>query len=557
MMKTGSYGRSSSCFRAISLSVLFAFVACSNDDSVTTGNTEHSTGGTPSSENGETPKPVNVSSCGTLDAAQAALLATEKLEHFGNVGLAALTALENSRAGARVLSQGNGNIVEPFVTDSQSDLHDALEKLRNEQLVAKNVESTADGSVTFLLDPSTTCKDDADEENAGALLVPVGTGGASNNEGTTVTADPDCVRQHTEHPTRVRISRIACENGDNVAIELLQDTTQTRLIALNLDGDNADFELNLGAYLLAINEFTSSEEPDDTSDEDSDDSTKVSAAVGMLRGTLVLTGTNQASAKISVTQAIDVTMANDSATRFRIAAGTDVATITADGSAKNIKLVINLGALDWRVKFTNFIEELFGLETLEGAEAEAPVDLHANGLRGKLSLDGTQDVVVAEGLDLGSGPFTALQGTTKLLSVTATNEENGKINATVAGNADNTSKLTLTNGLDVAITYGLEPVMTKLERPANYLSNDTLTVSATSGATVTLNPDTNNEGLLVTTVQLGGLLRVDSGTLTLSSRSWPSDTVTVKTAQCMSRAETSSVGHNDLLDDFTIGTCAP
>ncbi len=520
-------------------------MACSKGDSV---NNQVTNAGT------------QVTTCGNLDMAQATQLATTRLEHLGTVGLAALAGLENSRAAARLLSFGNANVIDPFVDDAQSNLHDSLDKLLNEQLIASNLESTETSGVVFVLKPGTVCK----TSSAPIATIGVGVGGASGTGGapgtggsSAVTLDPDCVSEQTAHPIRIRISRIACDQGDNIAVEVTRDNPGQRLLLAELYAEHAELELDLGAFLLGSYSTTTSsiQQPSGTYVTQTTKKPLVSAATGVLRSSLTLTGSAQASGNVSVAQAIDVTVADDSAARFRLAAGTSVATIAADGAAKTIQLTSQLGSVDLRTQFKYFISDFFGLSTTASADTQQPVDLHLAGLRGSLNFDGTKDTITGDGLDLGGSPATATQAGVALLSVNATNAAQGTIAGTLTGHADDSLGITLANGLSVNIQYGLQSVLSLIENPANYLASDTLKVNAAAGSSMTLWSESTTNDLVVTYSQTGQLLRVDSGNLTFSSLVWPNDTVTTSSNQCLTRTPKSQSGHNDLLDDFTVGAC--
>lgn len=527
------------------------FVACSQVDTVTPGDSYPAT---------------QVAGCGTLDPTQAAQLATVSLEHFGSVALAALAGLENSRAAARLLTFGDGRQLKVFVTDSQSDLHDALVELRDKQLVASNVESTTAASVTFRLNPQTICESDATQ---GSVLSPTPVGGNSSlggaggvggmiaTGGTSSLLDPACVKRQTEHPSRIRVSRIACDQGDNIAIEYLYGSSNERILLAELYAERAEIELNLGGFLRSVTVTTSTSVRDPNGNYTEQTTTKplVSSATGVLRGTLNLTGSNQATGKVSVAEAIDVTTADESATRLRLAPGTDQASITADGTAKTIRVQANVGALDWRARFQDFAESVFGLVTSDNSTQD-PIDMHIAGLRGTLNFDGARDVVTIDGLDHGGAPALATQGARTLVSVTATNTSHGALAVVLSGRADENLGLALASGLAVDIKYGLEPVMSALQNPANYLARDELTFGVADGTTLTLFQQAEMDDLAITSSQTGRLLRVETGTMTVSSSQWPSDTVTVTATQCMARTPTAVTGHNDLLDDFTVGSCS-
>jgi hypothetical protein len=545
-MKNNENGRSFLVAWALWIAAGMTVVACSKGDTVSNGN----------------PAPVlPVTTCGRLDAAQAAQIATKLLDDLGSAGLAALAGMENSRAIARLLSFGSSNVIEPFVGDGQSDLQDALVKLRDEQLIAANVETASGASVTFLLSPQTLCKSSSTPT---MIAVPIGgaggVGGSATTGGSSAYVDTSCVAQEQAHPTRIRISRIACDQGDNVAVELISGTAQERVLQANLYAEHAEGQLDLGAWLRQSYSTTISLSTAPVGSTTPSVTTRtekpvVSSAAGILQGTLTLTSSNQANGSVSVAQAIDITFADESAVRLQLAAGTNVATIVADGAAKTIKVMANAGAFDWRSKFQYFISDFFGLQTSPSATTQNPVDIHVAGLRGSLNFDGTTDTIVADGLDLGGTAATAKQAGVTLLSVDALSAAKSAIAATFTGRADNTLGVALTNGLGVDIHYGLQPVMSVIENPADFLASDTMTVGSTAGSGLTLWRDANTNDLTVTSSQTGTLLRVDSGSLSITSAGWPNDAVSVSPTQCLNRASTSAAGHHDLLDDFTVGTC--
>jgi hypothetical protein len=545
-MKNSENSRSFLATGALWVAAGMTVVACSKGDTVSNGNTAPQ---------------LPVTTCGSLDATQAAQIATSRLDHLGSVGLAALAGLENSRVVARLVSFGNSNVIDPFVDDGQSDLHDALVKLRDEQLIAANVEKNSGASVTFLLSAETQCESSAVPTSP---IVAVGgaggVGGSATTGGSSTYVDTSCVAQEQAHPTRIRISRVACDQGDNVALELISGTAQERVLLANLYAERAEGQLDLGAmlrqsYSTSVSTPTSPVGSTTPSVTTRTEKPVVSSAAGILQGTLTLTSTNQANGSISVAQAIDITFADESAVRLQVAAGTNVATIVGDGGAKTIKVTANGGAFDWRSKFQYFISDFFGLQTSPSATTQNPVDIHVAGLRGSLNFDGNTDTIVAEGLDLGGAVATAKQAGATLLSVDALSAAKGAIAATFTGRADDSLGVALTNGLGVEIHYGLQPVMSMIDNPANFLASDTMTVGSTADSSLTLWRDASTNDLTVATSQTGTLLRVDSGSLSITSSGWPNDTVSVSPTQCLSRTSTSQSGHHDLLDDFTVGAC--
>jgi hypothetical protein len=496
-------------------------VACSNGDTVNSG---------------DSGQPTPVTACGELDVVSAAALAATRLEHFGTVGLAALSGLEGSRAAARLLRFGDDEILDPFVVDAQSSVHDGLVAFRDEHLIASNVESTTDSSVTYLLAAETLCKEDEDE---------------SGNTSTQL--DPDCVQERREHPLRVRISRIACDAGDNLAVEVFRDAARERLALAELYADRAELEIDVGAYLRATS-HRSTEWSDDSEVPTVKVEPLVSSATGTLRGTLTLNGADQAAGKLSVRSPIDVTF-SDSDFRVRIAAGTEVATIEADGAARTVKLVAALGASDWRARFVDFVDGLFNLETTEAGDAQSPVDVHVAGLRGSLDFDGKADMIAVKNLDLGGELAKATQGTNTLLQLDFGNAEHKPVNATLTGKTNDALGLKFLDGLGLQITYGAGPVMSWLVAPANYLAKDVLEISVAPNSNLLLLPEEEDDNLVLSSGQTGALLYLESGTMTMESQEWPADGVSVQSGQCLTRTPQSQPGHHELLDDMIVGAC--
>jgi hypothetical protein len=506
-------------------SALVVFLGCKNDGGL---------GVDPDSAVGGS-VPDSAVPCGELNAAQAATLATARLESFGTSGLGALAGLEHSRSAARLLTFGYQNIIGTFVTQSQSSLHDSLAKFHDEQLVPSNVESVQNGVVTFLLSPQTVC------------------GESEYSDG----SDSTCVKQQTDHPIRLRISRIACDQGDDsVAIELWIDTPGQKLIVAELYRDRAEIEFDLGALLRASNTTSTVSSWTSSGGYVEQTTTKplVSAATGSIHATLVLNDILQATGTLSVSQAIDFTTADDNPTRVRLAAGTNVATLVADGAARTATLTLNVGAFDMRESLAQAVWDYLGMDLLEASD-EDPVDIHIPGLRGEIKL-ASNDVITATQLDLGGGLMTMMQGNLSLLSVNAAGATQAKLAATLSAKSDETVALALPAGLAMAIAYGFEPIMSNLYNPANYLAKDTLSISAPVNTAVTLAPESSyDDPLAITDSGTGTLLLVNSGTLSINSALWPGDNKTVSANQCLSRSGYALTGHNDLLSTMQVAAC--
>jgi len=552
-MENWEIRRSHVALGALWIAASMTLMACSKGDTVNNGNTQPAT---------------PVISCGTLSAADAAQFFSTRLEHFGSVGLAALAGLENSRAAARVLSFGYSHVIDPFVADNQANLHDSLGDFRDDYLIAANVESTTESSVTFLLNPETQCEDSAPagtnirvvsgaggaQGGGGAL----GTGGTLGTGGSSASnIDPSCVAEKKAHPTRVRISRIDCGNGDNVAIEVLYGPQSARMALAELYAERAELEVDLGAFLTnsysVTTTYTSSSSGSST--QTRTEKPIVSSAVGVLHGSMTLTSSNQGNGRISVTNAIDFTTAEEAPTRFQFPAGTDIAVINADGAAKTIQVDVKTDAFDSNVTFRNFIGTFFNLSTTTDAATQQAVALHVPAASGSIKLDGVADRVTLDDIDFAGASATATQAGRTLLAVTAAAANQSAVSAVFTGNSDDSLGVACADGLAININYGLEPVMSVIQGPANYIASDTLSVLAPAGSNLTLWKELASDDLAVSSSGTGELLRVNAGSLTLQSAIWPNDSVTTTSNQCLTCNVISQTGHNDLLDDYVVGAC--
>jgi hypothetical protein len=175
-------------------------------------------------------------------------------------------------------------------------------------------------------------------------------------------------------------------------------------------------------------------------------------------------------------------------------------------------------------------------------------------LKGNVRLDGVGDTITADGLQIVNNAATATQAGRTLLTISAGG--GGPIAAVFAGRADDNFGLALANQSALSIHYELEPVMSAVEYPADYLASDTFAFVAQPGTSMTLMKESTSNDLAVVSSQTGQLLRVDSGGLDIRSSVWPSDSVSVQSQQCLARTVVSQTGHNDLLDDFTVGACS-
>ena len=97
--------------------------------------------------------------------------------------------------------------------------------------------------------------------------------------------------------------------------------------------------------------------------------------------------------------------------------------------------------------------------------------------------------------------------------------------------------------------------MSVIQAPANYIASDTLRVLAPAASNLTLWKELASDDLAVSSSGTGELLRVNAGSLSLQSATWPNDSVTTTSNQCLTCNVVTQSGHNDLLDDYTVGAC--
>ena len=521
--------------RGYGISGLLAAVAgmsqwsCSNSNSTTQSNSDT----------------VDVKACGNLSPTQAVDITTQKLDAALRAGLTSLAPVDSSIVLARLLTFGMQTHITPSA-DGVANLADFINTIKDDWLTSGNVESNATSVVTFKLNPNDVCK------NEGVVMNNLDGGTAYNS------SHQDCLNNYTNHPVRFAVTRISCDAGDNVHVDLLLDSDKKKVMTVDLVGPSAAASLDLGQLLS----YSNSVQPVSSS------STQTTAfdtpTTGLLSAKLDVTGTNKAHFALSLDPAIkvgiktsynpaDAGVTDTSLVSFNVSPKQNLITADADALAGTVAFSLALAQTKVDFPFDAFTQ-MFNRDAASGVKHSDSVSIQLPAVDGNFAYSATGDTLTAAGLDIGQSASTVVRGNDTLVSWDSNANEGWKLDLKANGLANGDVALTLSTPFDVHIKYALGPVQTLIVNPQPFALDDDVDFKiAAASSGVTLLQDSSGHLNLVGSLS-GSLLRVDTGTFAATSRAVPAANSTVTAGQCLNR-NPSATGAHAMLQTLSGGTC--
>jgi hypothetical protein len=374
------------------------------------------------------------------------------------------------------------------------------------------LESEGD-SLVYLLNPATFCAFDGEDDG-------------DNQE---------CIDILTKIPIRVQLTSY---NEGDLDIDILVGEAKLDPIDIRLYANLLGVAVDLAATKAVAQLYF------DTFGEEGEAPEFPSTFSGVLSLSLERTGEAAFELTYEVEKAIQVglTVEDD---EFNISLGKSTVTMTADAAAKTIAMAANIGALDVTFPYQAFInamwdegEEEYGEGSTEGPddkpvepqpyddimEAEVPSvsgtsALHIAGFTGSATFSAESDYLAITGLGLGNGLSTFKRNSDTLLSIDL--NDGGTFDLDVSVDGEDVI-VTVVPKFDLAVMLALAIIAEDLEELPGFLADDTFTVTLDGAAAPTLRMRDEIEAI-----------QVVEGQLTLASLTYPDDTVTVATGQCL------------------------
>jgi hypothetical protein len=478
-------------------------------------------------------------SCGSLDPATASQLVLTRIDDILLPAAETLGMIDTSTALARFFNEPQTSSV-TFAADTKTAVNELADDLSEQWLVAANVESADGGQVTYLL---TT--DD---------------GGAGN--------EPPCGTDAGVAPLRLRVSRIGCDAGDAVEVELLAGTDQTRLLAFELGADRIYGRLFVGDWINAGKQMTetscSGYELLDGGWVTSSMTTVTTVfdpgATGVVAAEVDVADGGPAHAALSMIEPMSIgwSPADGGAHQSVVVASDDGAMIdvTVDPNAGTIAGSLGSGAATVTTTLADFIREFFDNRSLvPSANPNDPVAVSVPGVAGSFAYAASVDQFTFHGLGWNGQPALAVHGTDTLLRADLAPNAGGLVNFTATAGADAGVDMSFLPPVSLAILYNLASVANEVSGLPPFAQNDL--VSIVLGGQ---NPSVIRLGPASSSSSYGGgcnqtWFQVRSGQLDMTSTFAPSGAVHVASPQCLVQTACGESDTQDWLSAVSAAGC--
>lgn len=492
-------------------------------------------GCSPEAENAEELPRVPISS------QSAALTAQENAERALNGLLDSSTFLTESTSVAASLSSLGSSDSEVTSADLveahdgiRRGIDELLTKLRNEVFIEANLESDDGTHSVYAIPASMFCSsDDGDtvaEISTGAL-VPGQEPGPAQEPPTPVaplapTIDPECEQRYAVLQPRLRLSSPG--EGD-VDVDLLLTQNRHRPITFRLYDDRVGVVADLGELLATLRSA-------------GEDTGNLLELDGQTALEIVRHDALDYSVQVSVLRDIEAILSNDGdRIELRLASRSPTVEVRLNGNARTLSGRLDYGAM-------NLVAPLAAFAGDPDPELGAPskpytgvIDVVLGGLNGGLTFDGNRDELQFIGLGLGDVSTTVMHDGNRLLTLDVNPDHGRRFDLRVESLDGESPRLTFSPTLDLRAALAFSHIADQFsDIPAPFL-NDTLRLWF--------------EGDSPSVTPSEGQLRVDSGTLRLTSASRPGDDLTVVAGMCLMEAPEPELEPASLPGAFTAAVC--
>jgi hypothetical protein len=466
--------------------------------------------------------------CGTLTEAEARSIATGNLQTVLSGALDSVRFAEGSAALARALSLGGGGHLE-FVADSEEGIADLVEQLGTTVLATENFESAEGSTVTFKMQPDVVCPA-TDEELANDPE------GAAEDEAS-------CRDSLAQHDVRVRITRIDCGPSDSVELTVQVSTEPLEPLRVQLNPHSASVALDVKDATVALERLGSFDEGV-TFDSD---------LGGVIGAKIALSANDAATFDLEALEDVAFGGTDAEGERIRIwATAAQLLHLRAEPGLQEITGTVAAKAAGFDLKLSQFIRSF-----LDREPTALVVNFSAPGLDGSFSYAGGTDTLTVTGLGLAGGPIKASWGEILLLTIDWNVAAERALDFILTPSGENASITLGEAGLDLELEYSMSLLADRVADHPAFTNDDTLHVKFGPNAPVALlyeSPEVDVDDLLITGAQEGSLLRVESGSLELTSRAVPAENVTVEAGQCLLR-DSNILGEHAFLGSLSGGAC--
>jgi hypothetical protein len=413
-------------------------------------------------------------------------LESSKLANRGfNLGIGSSVACDAAPVDGSGADFDSGSCADPSApvepasldVDLSSQSADLTQYLEEKIFADANIETSSDTQVTFLLRGSVVC--DADPFDG--------------------SADQGCIDQVDNAQVRLKVTSPAA--GD-VDVAVLIGAQKHNPLSIEVHQSLIAAEIDLAGIKGAITTLSNGEL----------DPSLPTTMTGRIRGEVEVLGTDKARAAVSILSAINVSGGDYAVT---LAASSPAFEITADGTAKTLVALTNLGAMHATGPYTT---ETYDDVTGDFSEVSQVLDIAIAGLSAQMDFAGSSDTLNLSNLGLGDATSVIKLDGAQLLGIDLNADAGRKFAASIA-NVDDITTIIVDPKFDLKVAMDFSSLSNNQDMPA-WAMGDILHV-ALDGTTPTLRFTCDSS-----------TFEVVSGNLEMSLMT-AGDSITVAAGQCL------------------------
>ncbi len=438
--------------------------------------------------------------------------------------------VDGSTVLARVLSGGEDRSI-AVREDLMSSVDELVDGLRHTVFLDDNVESIDGASVTYLLDTMVTCQYRLAEDG--------------------IEPDPtdmeECLTEERRVESRVVVTRVACDAGDNVNLMSRVDELEVGTVFAHQ---------NLFATILPFPELfeaAARKNPPDPGE-------SIVARSGELLVTLESTAAGASLLEVSVTEALDGEAESESGP-LGLKVGTGkLVSLEAAKAEGTIAGQIAVPGVEVTLPLEEFVHGWFNGDSIVDPSEPGGGSVLADvaGFGTVVDFLAAEDRLTLSDLNLGSRTSTVkLTGGATLLSVDVNAETDRSFDVTFTSNDPSELALAFEPEFTLELGYSMKEVEDRASDLPSFTLDDDLVITASgAGVAMTWFEEQANEDLAITASQEGQLLRVDAGSLAMTSRAVPADDVEVAAGACLVGFDANQSSH-EFLGFVATASCTP
>jgi hypothetical protein len=411
--------------------------------------------------------------------------------------------------------------------DISDGIDDLLQWLRDDLLIPENLESEDGQAAIYRVPAALLCK----SEDSTPVMAPP-TIGKDPVIATAPELDPECVETVTKLSPRLALTSPG-DGAIDVAILLTAGKRHPVTFKLRAESASVVFDLTeIKAAFVAVGE----------------DTEEVAAMTGQLAFEIHRHADLDYSLRLNVMTRLGLTIIDDLAEEiiYQLAPHTPTFEVRLDGVNRRMIGTVHLGRFEVSGAlnaFRDFFEEESALDRPNPSPVKkytGLIHLLVGGLGGSMVLEGQTDRIEMKSLGLGDVSST-LQHDGNVIAKLDLNPKNGRhFDLSVERTADDHAQLTFLPALDLTFIANFATLQNQItDIPAVFL-----------GDTIRLFLGGANPSVVIEPKQV----RVQSGTLSLTSTRVPDASLQATAGMCLVDSETTSTAH-EWLDEIDVAIC--